>query len=1397
MLPCVLGLAVAAAHAIPPQLPAKSPTAPARLESDKGSAFAASAESLRGAAANVKKDKDAAATILLNEERISFDSVGKMVDTYHSIYRIENEDGVKGWAEISAQWEPWHEAKPEVRARVISPDGAVHTLDLKTLTDVPVHENSPEIYSNERAYDGPLPAVAVGAIVEEEIITRDTAPFFAAGLVQRLNLSKSVPVEKTRIVLSHPESLPLHYFVHEMPEARVSKTIENGVETIEIENGRIEGKDKKLTHLPPDVVPGAQVEYSWGSSWQKVAAEYDRLTRDKLRAEDVQPLLASVRSSTAGATRKDLIERLVAVLHKNVRYTGVEFDEASIIPQFPAEVLKRKYGDCKDKAAVLVTMLRASGVPASLALLDTGPGQDVNPELPGMGMFDHAIVYVPAAGKEPELWIDATAQYSRPGDLPYMDFGRSALIVDEKTTALKKIPELMADGNVHREFREFTFAEYGLATIVERNQDSGPGEAWYRETYAFEDKQLRDNIEGYVKRAYLADKLTSLQHADVADTSRPFWVTFTTKGKRGNTDYDSAVMAIRVEDLFIGVPDYFTSSDDEKKDDEKDEASENKRKPRTQDWQIRPFTNEWNYRIVAPAGYKLRALPQGKEQQLGTARFIQKYLSNPEGTVVEAVLRFESGKARLSVAEAKALRDEIVKAQKSDPIFITFDQVGQSRIAAGKIKEGLASYHALIELHPKEALHRIQLARALLLVGLGEKARAAAREATVLEPNSAQAFSTLGWILQHDLIGRRLKKGFDYDGAVAAYRKAKALDPKEKIIRANLAILLEYDSAGERYTAKAHLKEAVAEFAELKNIDEGYAAQYDDNALYDLWYAHDTKGLADTLAKLPITDERRGFVLAVSAADQGAEAALKKSLEITTDEATRRKALTSAGWLMVHVHKYDIAADMLVAGARGESNEAQSTAYAAALKKAVPREQFKFDDSGPNGVVQRFFALLFSVDAQYEQMRNIMSGNSNKYPDPKKDGEDFRKGIYQVRKQVAGSGLPFDTVGDIALANFSFSREGTESEGYKIRVLSLGSEPQDAFVVRENSAYKLLDMAGANHKAPRNIGWQVLQELEKNDLDGARKWLDWAREQIHISDNDDPLAGQTFPHFWTKGREGDAAEIRRAGLTLLPSRELRDENLRTLLQMRDSEKNEDQKSRLDLVIASAYQAQEQWSDLVPVAERLVKAYPESVTAFQLAASGYAATNRLDDWQRLLDERIAKRADEVEYTRSAASLARYRGDYGRSRQMLKGMIERGKATPSDLNWYAWDDLFAGSSIDQDAIEAAERANQITKNSNFAIMHTLACLYARAGKPAKARELLLSAMDAGYLEEPDSSVWVAYGAIAEEYGALDAARAMYARVEKLKTEVPGSNYQLAQQRLASLGKPGTSTSASAAR
>src|SRR5262249_25330207 len=162
---------------------------------------------------------------------------------------------------------------------------------------------------------------------------------------------------------------------------------------------------------------------STGGSWQAIAEGYAKLVDEKAGTKDVSSVVATI--TKGKQTREQKIAAIVQYLGREIRYTGVEFGDAAIVPHSPAATLKHKYGDCKDKATLAVAMLRAVGVPANVALLNAGNRQDVPIDLPGMGLFDHAIVHVPG---DPEFWIDPTDEHARPGQIPGSDQGRMALI---------------------------------------------------------------------------------------------------------------------------------------------------------------------------------------------------------------------------------------------------------------------------------------------------------------------------------------------------------------------------------------------------------------------------------------------------------------------------------------------------------------------------------------------------------------------------------------------------------------------------------------------------------------------------------------------------------------------------------------------------------------------------------------------------------------------------------------------------------------------------------------------------------------------------------------------------------------------------------------------------------
>jgi tetratricopeptide (TPR) repeat protein len=471
----------------------------------------------------------------------------------------------------------------------------------------------------------------------------------------------------------------------------------------------------------------------------------------------------------------------------------------------------------------------------------------------------------------------------------------------------------------------------------------------------------------------------------------------------------------------------------------------------------------------------------------------------------------------MTVQQAKDLREAVLRERNADPIAVIFDHIGHSLIAAGKIREGLTAYRQVAAQHPKEAPHKVQLAQALLTTGLGEQARTVAKEATTLEPDSALAFTTLGMVLSHDLIGRLLKKGMDYDGAVAAYERAIALDPKDKQSRADLALLLEYDPDGTRYGENARLKEAVREFRELKRIDEEYGCRFDNNILYDLWYARSYQEVIDYAATLPTSETKIALRLAASAVQQGSNAALKTSLDITTDDETRSKAPVAAGDALVRVHRYAEGAMMFAEGARGQNNESELRRSAAILSKARPYEELEIDHADPRSVVQQLLGDMLSGRLTVDEERSLLYHGSQVGQKHLDQGR-FQQINFILQSHLGGAGLPGTTVADVALSNTHYNVEGKESSGYKVIVETPGAEAQDLYVVRDGSSYGIAGFSASATAVSEDLGLLALREIEKKNLRIARQWLDRARDKVHISASDDPLDGQSFAYFWTKGQ---------------------------------------------------------------------------------------------------------------------------------------------------------------------------------------------------------------------------------------------------------------------------------------
>jgi tetratricopeptide (TPR) repeat protein/transglutaminase-like putative cysteine protease len=1354
--------------------------APAQQEAAPWNAphFSVPAKDLYQAASSMAVPDGANVTLYDDDEEFTFDEAGRLTHVGHYIYKVLTAKGAEGWDNLSVGWDPWHEVRPVIRARVIEPDFSEHELDPKAITEEPARGGDYKTYSDGKRLRAPLPAIAPGVVVEEEYLERETEPFFAPGRVGRAFFGhERTPVAHSSAVFAAPLSLPLRIETQLLPGLTPKRTEANGHATITYEIGALEGIEARDSNLPPDAYLFPEIDYSTGASWQALATEYSKIVDSKADGDAVRSIVEGLIAGKSSVTEKEDV--ILDYLDREVRYTGIEFGEAAIVPHNPAETLALKYGDCKDKATLLVAMLRAAGIPSYVALLNAGSRLDVPSALPGMGLFDHAIVYVPG---KPALWIDATDQYARLGQLPINDEGRHALIARPETTALTLTPESTSRDNVLLELREIRLGENGPATVIEKTLPTGVFESHYRSFYADKpDKETRDGLTGYVKAQYVADKLTSVERTDPGDLSKQFELTLACeKAKRGFTDLDNAIAAIRVDTLFQQLPEELKRKDDaetKKKDD-----GDKPRKPRTADWELdQPFTAEWKYKIVPPTGFVSKELPKDDSIAMGPAVLTEKFSRRNDG-VVEADLAFDSGKRRYSIAEATAVRNKVAELMAGPAIMVSFEPEGEALLHEGKVKEALASYRGLISANPNDAVHHLQVARVLLQAGMGDAARAEAREAVKLDPNSALAERTLADILKHDLVGRELRPGTDWAGAAEAYRAAEKLDPDDHTAQANLAILLEYDAVGRRYSGQSSLKQAVAEYEKL-GPDKLAELEIRNNLPYAMFYSGDAAGAIK--ATQGLNPQPVALIAASRAVLQGSKDGLAEINKLSNSDAAFKDTARTAGEMLMNTRNYALAADFLEAGAAGD-NAAQTMGLASMLRGAKRHEDLQFANT-PTDLVKRAFLLTMDPNATQATVEAFLSHNALavfRAEDAEERKKEWSAGK-KLNSQMARQGNSLDVTIDILLQAFDPKGDGDDTNGYREKIQIPGGPTVTFFVVKEGGQYKLLDTTDK----PNSVALEMLDRIKAGNLNGAKVLLDWIREDQHLGGGDDTLGGPVFPRFWIKGEAADAHKMTLAAAALMVgTKPTAMQGVNLLQDARKSAATDREKTNIELALAEGYSQLDEYGKLEEVGSDLVKEVPESRLAFMTNVEGLIGLKRYDEALALADARLKLLDGDADALQAKVRIEASRGNYAAARGWIQKLIDQGKADASLLNSMAWFSLYAGK-VDEADVATATKATQMNRD-NAAILHTTACVYAEMGKTKEAHDLLLRAMDDLNLDEPDDDYWYAFGRIAEQYGERDAAISDYRKLEKPKEAmaISTSSWQLAQNRLKAMAAEG---------
>ena len=157
---------------------------------------------------------------------------------------------------------------------------------------------------------------------------------------------------------------------------------------------------------------GPGINLATDGTWKSIGEWYAGLTKDRLVA--TPEIAAKAAELTAGKTDFfDKTEAIAEFVQKDIRYFAIEVGIGGYQPHAAADVFRNRYGDCKDKATLLSSMLSTVGIHAALVMVDTERGV-VDPDAPSL-LGDHMItgIEIPSGYTSPRLHSVVTAKSGR------------------------------------------------------------------------------------------------------------------------------------------------------------------------------------------------------------------------------------------------------------------------------------------------------------------------------------------------------------------------------------------------------------------------------------------------------------------------------------------------------------------------------------------------------------------------------------------------------------------------------------------------------------------------------------------------------------------------------------------------------------------------------------------------------------------------------------------------------------------------------------------------------------------------------------------------------------------------------------------------------------------------
>ncbi len=454
--------------------------------------------------------KDAPAVVLFDEYLITVDAQNQAVERERVAYRILKPQGRK-YSRCSVDYDV-DEKLNYFRSWTITADG--HQLQAMESDFTDYGANGISILQmTERSRAVNPPAGDPGSVVVCETEER-LRPYITE---EEWSIQLPIPVAIQALELDLP---PGGHYAEAWRKYTPVKPVEVAPDHIRWEIKDMPALDlENLRSTPAWGALSARMAVKWGDlavkgkdeQWRAIGQWFTSL--EEHRPDPTPEITAKARELTTGAPDfYSKLSRIAEFIQENIRYFIVERGIGGYQAHYAADIYRNRYGDCKDKATLVISMLQAIGIHAVYVALDDRRGV-VDPDEPSL-VGNHMItaIEIPPDVEDPHLKaivkakdgkryliFDPTNEHTAIGNLPYYLQGGYATLAAGPASQVIALPVLDPDASGTEQKGSFTLSSDGTLTGAVDTFHSGSVGADFREFLnETDDKERREVWEHYV-----------------------------------------------------------------------------------------------------------------------------------------------------------------------------------------------------------------------------------------------------------------------------------------------------------------------------------------------------------------------------------------------------------------------------------------------------------------------------------------------------------------------------------------------------------------------------------------------------------------------------------------------------------------------------------------------------------------------------------------------------------------------------------------------------------------------------------------------------------------------------------------------------------------------------------